>query len=79
MFEVTVSGLFATENAMATNIDSKRSKVKYRKQGSNIIFAVEGDVREYTISLASPEQVVTVGPDLNELIWAIERAWRNKT
>lgn len=39
---------------------------------------VEGSNREYIISLASPEQVTTVGPDLNELIWAIERAWRNK-
>lgn len=62
---------------MATKPSRSISKVTYVKQHNEIIFTVEGIDRNYTISLASAEQTSTVGPDLNELIWAIERAWRN--
>jgi hypothetical protein len=62
---------------MATKPSRAGSKVTYVKQHNEIIFIVEGMNRNYTISLASAEQTNTVGPDLNELIWSIERAWRN--
>jgi len=62
---------------MTKKTDNSGSKVKFRKEGANIIFTIEGNTREYTIGLASREQVTTVGSDLNEFIWAVERAWRN--
>lgn len=62
---------------MASRIGNNNSKVTHRKEGAEIIFSVEGDTREYTVALASADQVAMVGPDLNELIWAVERAWRN--
>lgn len=59
--------------------DSGRSKVKHTRHGSDIIFTVEGIDRVFRISLASPEQVNIVRPDLNELISAIERVWRKQS
>ena len=64
---------------MLEEIDSSRSKVKHTRQGSDIIFTVEGINREFRISLASPEQVSIVRPDLSELISAIERVWRRQS
>lgn len=63
---------------MATNSNLDGSKVSYRKSGSDIYFSIKGDNREYFIDLGSEARVVTLGPDLNELIWAIERAWRKE-
>jgi len=64
---------------MAKRANDSGSNVKYTKQGSDIIFTIEGNNREYTIGLVNPEQVAILGPDLNELIWAVERAWRGKS
>lgn len=63
---------------MATNNNLDGSKVSYRKSGGDIYFSIKGDNREYLIDLGSEARVVTHGPDLNELIWAIERAWRKE-
>lgn len=63
---------------MATNNNLDESKVCFRKSGSDIFFSIKGDAREYLIDLGSEARVVTLGPDLNELIWAIERAWRKE-
>jgi hypothetical protein len=63
---------------MATNKKIDESKVSFRKSGSDIYFSIKGDDREYLIDLGSEARVVTLGPDLNELIWAIERAWRKE-
>jgi hypothetical protein len=61
---------------MIKKTENSASKVKYRKEGADVIFTIEGNHREYTICLASPEQAAFVVPDLNEFIWAVERAWR---
>jgi hypothetical protein len=62
-------------NDMASNKSHLERKVSYRKSGSDMYFSIKGDSREYLIDLGSEARVVTHGPDLIELVLAIERAW----
>lgn len=63
---------------MVKNTGLEGSKVSFRRLGSDLYFSIQGDNREYLIDFGTEDRANAIRPDLTELIWAIERAWREE-
>ncbi|WP_155277990.1 hypothetical protein [Pectobacterium odoriferum] len=53
------------------------SRFKCNQVENELIFTVEGVQRDFTISFSSEEEAAMQKPEIRELMWALERSWKN--
>lgn len=53
------------------------SRFKCNQVENELVFTVEGVQREFTITFDSEEEAAMQKPEIRELMWALERSWKN--